>query len=167
MADVAPQTEVVVASKPIHSRVAKSQTDSERIANAKARHKATVKAHNLPGAQYGFDMHESYFKDFCGPETSMYAAAHLVYQMRLLDAKFNGLPIPIGSQDVYEPRTGEFKSLGFSLQDLKASVAARIVDLGISEVLLEEYLAEPHGMAASRAFDNVPFGQQMQKCRVA
>jgi len=52
-----------------------------------------------------------------------------------------------------------------SIQHLKDRVAARIVELGISAVLLMEYLAVPHSGAEDQEFHNLSFAEKMQKFR--
>jgi hypothetical protein len=172
---VTPQTSVTVALEPKQSPVAQpvarprpaNQTDSERIASAKARSKASVKGNNLPGAEYGFDYPPEYFKDGCGVETSTYDFEHLFFILGFLqDPKFEyqSLNHRDGS---YNSLTGVFTQGEFqiSIRELKDAVAERIAELEISEVLLLEYLAEPHGHVEYQQFHNLSFYQQMQKFR--
>jgi hypothetical protein len=98
---------------PKQAHFATSGSDADRIADAKARGMQLVKENNLPGAEYGFEYHASYFRDFCGPETSWYAASHLVFEAQLIEVKINGRLIPIGARDDYSPHAGDFTSLGF------------------------------------------------------
>ncbi len=164
-----PQTAVEVASEPKQSRTAKSQTDLERIAAAKARSKASVKANNLPGAQYGFQYAPEYFNDCSGPETSTYDFEHVFFILYFLeDPKW--LWLSCNHRDGnYNARTGIWNrgDLRISIQDLKNAVAERIAELGISEVVLAEYLAESHSIQESQQFYGLSFDERMNKFRVA
>src|ERR1700680_3666135 len=172
----APQSAVEVATLTAHgrvvrepSRVAKTQTDAERIASAKARHLALVKENNLPGAQYGFGYLPEYFKDGSGPETSTYDFEHVFFILGFLeDPKF--LHLSLNYRDgSYNSRTGIWTrgTSEISIQNLKDAVAERIAVLGISEVLLAEYLAESHGHAEYQQFYILSLKDRMKSLRAA
>jgi hypothetical protein len=162
MADVAPQTEVVVATKLIQSRIAKSQTDDARIADAKARLMARSKA-NSADPIYGSHTHQSYWQDFAAPETSAYMFDQLMFQLGFLeDPKWEYLSHNYRDGN-YNRRTGIWTrgDQQISIQDLKDSLAQRIAELSISEMLLAEYLAVPHSWQEDKAFWNLSFEERM------
>jgi hypothetical protein len=173
-----PQTAVEVSALTAHGRVVRDRShvartevasDAERIADAKARTKALVKENNLPGAEYGFDYLPEYFKDCSGPETSTYDFEHVFFVLRFLeDSKF--LHLSLNHRDgSYNSLTGVWTrgDLKMSIGELKNAVQNRIRELGISEVLLAEYLAVPHGIVEGRAFDNLSFEEKMNRFRAA
>jgi hypothetical protein len=167
-ADVTPQTPVEVDAEPTPSRIANFQTDAERIANANARAMAACKANNLPGALYGFEYDESYFQDFSGPETSLYAFDGLLGMLCFLhDPKWQNANVEYNGG--YDPRTGVWtrgnNKSPVPIQELKDAVKNRIAALGLREVLLAEYLAEIHGVAASQVFWNLDFAARMEMFR--
>ena len=160
-AKVVPQTVVEVTEQPI-VRLARLGPDSDRISAARARHLASVKENNLPGASYGFGYEPEYFQDGGQPETSVYDFNRLLFTLYFL-----------GDSELYfeNDHCGQYHNMTgiwtrkdkseMSIQHLKDRVAARIVELGISAVLLMEYLAVPHTIAEDQEFHNLSFAEKM------
>ena|SRR6266571_2431258 len=143
------------------SRVA-NQTDADRIASARARHLASVKENNLPGAPYGFGYLPEYFQDGPQPETSMYDFNRLLFTLHFLgDSKLYFENDHCGQ---YRNMTGIWTRKDkseMSIQHLKDRVAARIVELGISAVLLFEYFAVPHTQQEDQQLYSLSFAEKM------
>jgi len=81
--EVEPQSVIAIDGESKQSRP-KLGTDSARIAAARARHLASVKENNLPGASYGFGYEPEYFHDGPQPETSMYDFNRLLFTLYFL-----------------------------------------------------------------------------------
>ena len=126
-------------------------SDAERIAAARSRAMADTKENNAPGAQYGFEYPDYYYQDSTGPESSQWDAGVLVCFAQILEAPILKRSKYVWTHDLYDPRTGNFNlsdSPAVSIAELKASIDARIVDLGLSKVKIFEwfaYVREPRG----------------------
>jgi hypothetical protein len=152
---VAPQTAVEVSGLTAHGRVVREpshtvepRSDAERISAARLRAIERSKANNAPGAQYGFGYLPEYFEDCSGPETSTYDFEHLFFILYFLeDPKFLRLSLN-HSDGRYNARTGVWTrgTSEISIQNLKDAVQNRIRELGTSECLLLEYLADARGI---------------------
>ena|ERR1700730_10456410 len=162
LTDEAPRT-----TKELKQPRVANQTDAERIAAVKARMKASCKARNLPGAQYSFEYRPEYFQDYIGPETSTYDFEHLFFMLSFLeDPKWRLLSCNHRDGN-YNARTGIWTrgDLQISIGELKQAVAERIRELGISELLLTEYLAESRSIEESQQFYALSFNECMDKLR--
>jgi hypothetical protein len=142
--------ELPITKQTSAPRRANGQTDANRISSARERATAYCKIINAPGAQYGFQYHESYYRDFAGPETSLWDAEHWVFVAEVLETPIlKNIKHKMGNR--YDARLGKFVSKAdtdvvfLSLQELKDAVDARIAELGLSKVLIWEWLAGPGG----------------------
>jgi len=161
---VVPQTSVEVTREPQQYRDAKSKTDAARITSAKARAMHMCKDSNPVGGQYGFEYPPSYYEDFAGPNTSEYEFKHLLFILYFLhDPKF--IKASLNYDGGYNSLTGVWirGTSQISIQDLNVAVAERIAELGITEVLLLEYLAVPHGIAEYQHFGHLSFEKRMER----
>jgi hypothetical protein len=160
--DNAPRTaKAEPITKP--SRVV-NQTDADRLVSAKAQCIARSKA-NSADPNYGSHTHQSYWQDFAGSETSAYRFDHLMFLLGFLkDPKWEHLSHNYRDGD-YNRRTGIWTrgDQQISIRDLKDALAKRIAELGISEVLLFEYLAIPHSWTEDRVFYALSFDERMRK----
>jgi len=145
-----------------------NQTDAARLFSAKAQCIARSKASSAD-PNYGFGHAPSYWQDFAGLETSEYRFDHLMFLLGFLkDLKWEHLSHNYRDGG-YNRRTGIWTrgDVQIPIQDLKDALAQRIVELGISEVLLFEYLAVPHSWQEDRVFYGLSFDERTRKFQVA
>jgi hypothetical protein len=124
---------------------ANPQSEAERIVAARARGMADSRNRNTPGAQYGWDFHESYYADFSGPETSEWNAAVLVCIANILETPILKRSKYVWQRDNYDPQTGTFTlsdAPAVSIQELKDALDARIAELDLSKVKIWEWFAD-------------------------
>lgn len=157
-------------AKRSHFATTEAVSDANRIALAKARAMQRSKDTNPVGGEYGFDYPPSYYEDgAAGPETSSYAVHHLLFGLYLLaDPKFTRISLNFESNGNYDKRTGILHFNGepdISIQEVKAAYVARIAELGLSEVLIEEFMAEPHAWREYQAFWRQDFASRMERFR--
>jgi len=140
-------------------------SDAERIANARARHMAGFKKRNDPRAQYGFAYGPEHYKDYFGPESSHYAVQHLTFIAEVIGTLINGKELPsYKMRSDYNPSNGLFEALGFDLSQLRLAYEARVAELGLSEVLIEEFFSGSAG--AHPDWRNLSFDQRMDIFRL-
>jgi len=129
-------------------RASTPQTDAARIAEARLRAIEHSRATNAPGAQYGFQHGEGYYKDgSTGPETSYWDARRFVFVAELLETPILKCSKFIWQNDHYDARTGMFNlsdAPAVSIQELKSAIDARIIELGLSKPLIWEWMSVPH-----------------------
>ena len=165
-------------------------TDSERTAVARAKQIERSKRYSRT-ATFG-RIPESGYQNFAGPETSYWDFEHVCYLLyKLADIvapdsfRFNavGRPTYAGlwcnrDDGKYDRATATWtcdeqkaKFLGtnttVSLAELNAALAMRIAELGISRMMLEEYLATPHKAEDEQAFDKMPFAERVNQFKVS
>ena len=161
--EVEPQSVIAIDGEPKQSRPMFG-TDAQRIASAKARCIVRSKESSAD-PQYGAGHASSYWQDFAGPETSEYRFDHLMFLLGFLkDPKFEYLSHNYSNRD-YDQHTGIWTcgDIQIPIQDLKDALAARIAKLGISEVLLFEYLVVPHSWQEDQRFYGLSFDERVQK----
>jgi hypothetical protein len=170
--DVLPQSEVEVtrdgADSAAPDQFTSAASDEAQISAARRSAMERSRTLNAPGAPYGFDFDESYYRDFAGPETSYWDARRWIHVAYLLQTPIlKQFRYMIGNK--YNPRTAEYVwddgTLCIALADVKAAVLARIGELKLSQVNIWEYLATPHSIAEGRAFDDLSFDAKMQRFR--
>jgi hypothetical protein len=111
--------------------------------------------------------YQAYFQEWAG-KPSCWMACHIYFLAELIKTRIGDKPLPIGGHESYDGGTGTFASLGgFSFDALLEAYHARIVELGISEVALEEWNVEPRGWQASNAFYALSFEQRIEQFRSA
>jgi hypothetical protein len=108
---------------------------------------------------------EEYYTDFAGADTSehWWDALHAIVGLIHVPKHFTmGM---VG----YDRKTGEgkavdgLKKIRVPIAELKAAVSARIAELGLSEVLIWEYLVEHHTIAEDSAFYATPFERRIER----
>jgi|SRR5579872_2346783 len=130
---------------PRTSPIAKSQSDAERIASARARAIASSKESNAHPI-YSFDYPQSHWQDFAGSETSSWDAGVLVCIANILETPIlkNG-PNAWQPEHQYDRTTGMFHfsdAPSVSIKELKDAIDARIAELGLSKVKIWEWYAD-------------------------
>jgi hypothetical protein len=163
------KTPVAVESTP--SRAAESRSDSKRIEQARAtaidklRQSATLGFGSLAGSSPRYI--DAYFQSGPAGYASCWLAKHLYFLASVIETKIGGKPLPIGGDESYNGATGTFATLGgFSFDALLEAYKRRIEDLGLSEVLLEEWCVNPGDWRESNAFYSLSFSDQMDRFRV-
>jgi hypothetical protein len=155
---------------------AEPAADQERIANARKNLIALSKSNNQ---DIGFPHHADYWTDFAGPETSKFDFSHIAFLLNLLEEpKFGNLYLCLdeGHFDFHLANWTRVRATDWkfshgetpnsaTLAELKVALASRIKELGISEILLAEWMAIPLGIADDQAFDRLPFSEKMQTFR--
>ena len=130
------EPETVSKSRPVVAGL----SDADRIASAKCQIVERSKASNAPGNFYGFHYGPKHFQDSDGPETSMHHFELVVFLLQLLAAA----PAPHAT-----------------LAEMKAKLEGRIRELGLSEPLIWEWLAEPLSPTDDRAFWQKSFDERI------
>jgi hypothetical protein len=165
-AEVTAQTVVQVDAKPKQSRIVQSQTDAERIAAARARGIARLMAGDfLPQAMRP---KPTYYVDFAGPQSSMYDCDHLLFLLYFLeDPKFRA--VWFHSEGRYNTLSGIFTQGEFqiSIDGLKQAVSERITELGLSHVLIEEWMATPKSWQEDQQLYALSFNERMTQFKAA
>jgi hypothetical protein len=165
-AEVVPQTPVEVTSglsTTAPAPVAPQGSDASRIEAARAQLLRRERDSNSDPT-FGGRHQPRFFQDFGFGSACL--ARHIVHQAQMIQTPLGGKLIPLGISHEYNPRSGrfEFETYGatdFSLADLTAAYRARISELGLSEVLLEEHSAKPSTWVDDNAFYALPFEQRM------
>jgi hypothetical protein len=152
-------------------------SDQERLASIRQK---TIALSKETSVSTGFIKHASYYQDFAGPETSHWDFNHLTFLLNFLqDPKFGNLYHCLdeghfSAIDANWTRVratqwkfsqGAVPPASVSLVELKAAFAARIKELGISEILLAEWMVIPLGIADDQAFYRLSFSEKMQTFR--
>jgi hypothetical protein len=145
---VEPRSEVEIAPRPADRdrvRTVTPLTDAERIAAARLRAMARSKEHNAPGAPYGWDYPDSHYQDFAGSQTSHWDAEVLVCIANILEIpKLRQSRYSLSGEN-YDANTGLFNfgdCPAVSIAELKATVDARIAELGLSKAKIWEDFAD-------------------------
>jgi hypothetical protein len=157
---VTPQTPVTVndgetiAPRPVRSA-------SERIEAARAICIAADRESNSPSQDWGQHLPSRFFQDF--GHGSCWLARHIYFLATLIETRYaHGKLIPLGHAQSFDPSSGIFEALdGMSLFTLTAFYKLRIKELGISEVLLEEWAARIHTIVEDAEFYALPFEGRM------
>lgn len=120
------------------------KTDSERIADARARSMKANKEWVAEGKRIGYDIErdDSFYKDFAGPETSAWDADRWEFVAELLETPI--LKEPKYRRPAYH--CNGLTEIVVPIAELKAAVNARIEELGLSAVKVWEWflIREPH-----------------------
>lgn len=170
-AAVTPQADVVVDAASKSARPATVMPNATRIEAARAiaiessRRALNPSSDFNPG--YSPAYYQAYFQEWAG-KPSCWMACHIYFLAELIETRMAGKPLPIGGDESYDGATGTFASLGgFSFDALLEAYHARIAQLGISEVLLEEWNVQPRGWQESNAFYALSFDERMAKFKSA
>lgn len=108
-----------------------------------------------------------FFKEYNG-NPSTWDGQHLYVLAGLIRTQLNGKELPLGGAESYSATTGIFATLGgFPVTALREAFDARIAELGISEVLLEEWNVTPRDWRQSNAWHALPFEERMKTYRRA
>ncbi len=161
-AKIDPFIALEIATSTENSPIQSSQSEAARIGSAKVRAMRLCQNANLPGSGFGFGYSDEYYKDFCGPETSIWMCNTILFLLNFLeDSKFGNLWHKGDGR--YDRLTGIWRcgAVQISIQELKAALAERITQLGISEALLWEYMAAPKSIAGDHAFYSQDFAIRM------
>jgi hypothetical protein len=146
---------VVVTPKPRLSH-------SERITNARAVAIQHDRASNADPT-YGGLHHPAFFIDSNG-HGSPWLARHILFMAQLIntpagliDGKY------LRDSQSFDPNTGVFESASspLSLVDLIAAFKLQIRELGLSQAMLEEWLATIHSREEDQAFYALDFAGRM------
>ena len=152
-AQVTPQTSVAVDAKPVVQG-----SPEERIAQARTKGLELSKTNNPVHGLYGMHYPPEHFKDY--GHGSAWLGRRLYFMASELRTRVNGKPLPLGEQGQFNPATGKFDGLGFSLSDLLRAFQERISELGISQMLLEEWTSTPHPLDADQKYYSMTFEER-------
>jgi len=106
----------------------------------------------------------AYFREWNG-QPSCWLAGHIYFLARLIETQMAGKLLPIGGSESYDGATGIFDSLNFTLTELTAAYRPRILELGLAEPLIEEWLTTVHPYAEEREFYALDFESRMKRFR--
>jgi hypothetical protein len=154
-----PRVPVAVDSKPL-------PPPAERLAAAlqKVREQRDTMVEG-----YGFGHPESHFIDYAGIDSSAHMWETLVSIASMLR-------MPQVAEwhlfdDGYNQRTGEFilarDKVNISIEILRASITARILELGLAPHLVFEWMATPHSFVDEQAWNHLSFEKRMARFKAA
>jgi hypothetical protein len=154
-----PQAEVVVEVKPAPVL----GSDDERIATARAVGIQHDRASNAD-PNFGGRHHPAFFLDPKGLG-SAWLARHILFMAQLIDTPaslINGKYLRDSNE--FDPCTGIFESTSspLSLFELTVVFKLRIRELGLSQVLIEEWASTIHTIADDKEFYAMGFEARMQ-----
>ena len=161
---VQPQAPVQAESKPVRP-VAPPGSDAERIAAARAIAVAHCREANPVGGVFGQGFPPAFYQDF--GFGSAWLARHISHRAQMIETRIAGQLLPLGESHKFNPRTGIFElaTFGvkdFSLADVVTAYQARIRELGLSQVLLEQWSATIHTIADEKEFYALGFDERME-----
>jgi hypothetical protein len=169
-----------IAPAVVESAVAQPISNQDRLVAARKNHMALNKESRRYG---GFGCNERDYRDFAGPDTSYYDFSNAAFLLNFLqEPKFGNLfhrledgtylaqlaqwQLRLNAEPMkFSPGTSAPPAT-VTLAELRVALAARIRELAISEVLLAEWMAIPHGIEGGQAFDRLPFAEKMNRFRV-
>src|ERR1019366_9501999 len=119
-----------------------------RISDARTERIKWCRESNPPGAGgWGFGYDDDHYQDGpTGAQTSPWDAMHLVFLARVLETPILDRSMFVWQHEDFDARAGQFNlpsGIVVTLAELKAALDARILELGLSRVLLEEYFSLP------------------------
>jgi hypothetical protein len=147
---------------------ADTRTDAERI--IEARQKGLQHSRDSQSANFGQPYPPQYFIDYVGPDTSAWAASRLDFLAQLVKTPLIGPTEGFVWSYRYERRAGVFhfgSGVDIAIQAVRDAYVARIAGLGLSEVLLEEWMSTIHTLEEDIRWGAMEWDERMATFRKA
>ena len=160
---VRPQTPISIAGEVQNQPLVAPtipMTDTERLAAIRQRGIDLDKQSNTD-PHFGGNHSVEYFVD--KGHGSCWLAAHLCWLAEFIHAEVGGESCRFKWRWDFDPLTGMFTKEGFPLTVLDAVYRRRCIDLGISQLKLEEFAVTRMPWQEAKAFYALSFEQKMSK----